>query len=304
MRWSNQNRRRLKILLITLLICPSLISLETVCSQDQSALDIATVLSKLDAAEIDMELMHQALPRLTEDRIIFQLRGGDPDVLRGINLESENDLKKCLIIGAYFTAAKWEWAQFMRGSHSSEELDQLKFAMEDYLININHRLKNIDAPQELLVEIDAIKSNFSASGKEKQELDIKMNAELIDAISERLQAFMLTSQNYSISFKLGEWLVWEAELSNLCLSLVKASAKYLREVMNQSYRNVNFVKFINLTEDMFANDFYSNSKNLVKSLSKLQSLFLVENQKDVKLVQTEVVQIFDIFDVRFPSLRI
>ena len=195
--------------------------------------------------------MEKALPRKNEDTIIFKLRGGDANVLRGGDLTRESNLKKCLIIGAYFTAAQWEWQQFMRKERTENEIDKLKFAMEDYLININHRLKHIQAPKDMLKEIDSTKAVFAASKKEFKGMDIKLTTEMLDKISTKLQAFMLTQQKYDISYKMGECLVWQAELANLCLMATGTNADYLRRIRNQSYRNFYWEQFKSFVEYLF-----------------------------------------------------
>lgn len=296
-----QHVQMLHLKIIVVFIC--LFLYQTACSEEPFEPDIKGVLEGLDASMITMEVIDTALPRLSEDRFIFRLRGGDPQIYRGDDINAESNLKKCLIIGAYFTAANWDWLQFIRSDRSDTHLAQIKFAMERYLMNVNHRLKSISAPLNLLREIDETKLKFEASDKQEI-MDVKQVDQSLDRISKGLRAFMLTQSDYEMSFNLGKWLVWEAELSNLCLNLGEEYAAYLREAMNQSYLNVDFVQFTDLSNQIVGSPIVGHASNLAELLIKLNASFLVNSNGDVKLVGEQVKSIFDLFDLRFPSLKI
>ncbi len=266
--------------------------------------DIDDILQRLGESAISVDVMDQALPRLSDEMVLFSLRGGDELPVQAEQLEQEADLKKATIVGAYFTAARWDWAQFMAGSRNPQQLDQLKYAMEEYLLKINHRLHLLQAPQDLLEAIDAIKQKFAASKQRNKTVDIREVDEALEAISSQLGVFMLKDSKSSVSFTLGKWLVWQAELSNLCLVASESDVGYLRNVMNHSFQGINIGHFMDLANEIFqAGQRDERSRELKGGLRELSSLFLVESTQDVEFVRSEVKGLFELFDLRFPSLQ-
>lgn len=271
--------------------------------------DLASVIQRVDPQLITAALMDSALPRLTEEEFIFHLRGGETDLLRG---GAENDsLKNSLIIGAHLTAARWEWAFFLQrqrtpnqsSKSSSAEfrklLNRLRFAMEDNLIKVNHRLKRLSAPQNLLEQIDKLKAHFAASEEKFPTLDFTAIDQSLDLIAKEIRLVMMQSKSLETSFAFGEWLVWEAELSNLCLRADKENAQYFAEVMNQLYKRIDLNSLSGLSERLLG---VEQSRSFLSSLTTLNSAFLVKTNRDVQRVRAEVKIILDLLELTFPSL--
>ena len=119
-----------------------LFCLQFQCKKAQKPLQIPDILIQISPESLSLDLADQALPRLSEGLILLRMRGGDNDIIKGAALEQENNLRKCLLVGAYLSAAQWDWEQFMRRRflhHAktpeeykdlNKEANQLKFAME------------------------------------------------------------------------------------------------------------------------------------------------------------------------------
>jgi hypothetical protein len=285
-------------------------SLPMACGAGQSeAPDLSSVIQHVDPDLITAALMDSALPRLTEDEFIFRLRGGETDLLRG---GPENDsLKNSLIIGGYLTAARWEWALFLQRQRTPKQssknsaaefsklLSRLRFAMEDNLIKVNHRLKRLSAPQALLEQIDKLKAHFAASAEKFPTVDFAAIDQSLDQLAKKIRLVMMQNKTLETSFAFGEWLVWEAELSNLCLRADKKKAPYFTEVMNQLYKRIDLNSLSKLSERLLGAE---GARSFLRSLTTLKSTFLVKTNRDVQRVRAEVTAILDLLELTFPSL--
>ncbi len=291
-------------------------SLPMACDAGQGeAPDLSSVIQHVDPHLITAALMDSALPRLSEEDFIVQLRGGETEMLRG---GTENDsLKNSLIIGAHLTAARWEWALFLQrqrtpnpsSKNSAAEfslpaqagklLNRLRFAMEDNLIKVNHRLKRLSAPQKLLQQIDQLKAHFAASAEKFPTVDFAAIDQSLDQIAKEIRLLMMQNKSLETSFAFGEWLVWEAELSNLCLRADKTKAQYFTQVMNQFYKRIDLNSLSKLSPHLLG---VEGARPFLSSLTNLKSTFLVKTNRDVQRVRAEVTAILDLLELTFPSL--
>ncbi|MFQ5653041.1 MAG: hypothetical protein ACE5IY_24190, partial [bacterium] len=289
--------------------------------------DIGEVLQRLGPETLSVDFADGALPRLSDEMILFRLRGSRAaEAIRATDLEHENTLKRCLLIGAYLTAARWDWGQYMRiaaerleeddkGAKAPNEreggpglqedqLKQLKSAMDDDFGNINHRLELLNAPLDLRQDIDTLKQHFAAGRDNIRTLPFREIDESMAAIASQVRVFIAGETNQSLSFALGGWLVWQAELANLCSNASKEDRGYVQSVMNVSFRRANLTQFSVLATEVFdSGKAQQNSREMVDSLQRLTEMFLVGNKDDCQAVHGEIFRLFELLKLEFPSLK-
>jgi len=284
---------------LLLLFCLSCLSY-ILCIDHSKEIRPNDIISQLQSAPISLQDVWSALPRLDEENMVLRLRGGDREFNRHYRTTREDSLRKCFIIGATLTAAQWEWGYLQRFIHEPAIVDSLTSPIEQNLLTTNHELRNIGAPAELLKQIDQLKRNFEASDTTKLNL-AKINA-IFDQVMKELKRFLRQEHLGEQLFGLGEWLVYEAELSNLCLRMGEQYRNHFIIAMNQRYSLASRSDLELAYQRLFHAEPDSQRIPLLANYKKFHSQFPVSDLAGVKNVFATVLDIFRLMDIVFPKL--
>lgn len=279
-----------------------LVTGDVACAQEVDEPDLSEIVRSLRPEEITLGLIDSALPRQSEERFLFRLRSAMRGPALGPDLESEDSLKTCVVIGALFTAVRWDWALFMQSQSRGKDLPGLNFVMETNLVQITHRLKKLGAPQGLIELVDTLKARFGATTDTLTTEEFSRIDQGLDRVAKALRNFLIPRYDWDLSFRFGEWLVWQAELSNLCLSIDGQRVDRFTRAMNRLYQTVNMADFLELCDRVVARSEPFVRAQLREALTALQALFLVEDLQGVDEVRSAVHQIFALLDLSFPGI--
>ena len=259
-----------------------------------SLFEIGSVLNNIDLESVTAADIDSALPRLTGERMILRLRGDDVHFAMPIAVQEEDSLKKALIMGASFTASQWEWELHFKRRLGGD----WRFAVEQNLSSTNHLLKSLGASYSLLVQIDVLKSRFEASRDSLEEC--QRISTTFDEVEQAVRGFL--ENDAWQSFQSGRWLVHEAYLSALCLRTTQKCQKYvvaqMNSMPNRSEEVAQLIRKILTPKDEELRQL------LAEKVEQLTGTFYVQNLDHVRQVKTLIHDIFELCEIRFPSLAL
>ncbi len=282
---------------------------------EDSALDVADFVDSIDADDITGDLIVESLPRESEDipSIVLRLKGNDYHTIAG-GSTPESAAKQYLRIGAYFTAAQWDWQLFMKQyiasrksphqQNQADDLSHLKMAMQSYLVQVNHRLDMQKAPKSLLLNVTKLNNYFSPAGTADLNSSFNDINTLFKSISFQLDTFILDVDHNKIGYKVGQWLVWEARLSHIYLTISPSKAESCKRRMNKLYESIDLKRVAELSPEWIHTDDRTAVRTLKKNLRDLDKTFLVKDAEHVKTVKSNVTTIFTQLEIIFPGFNI
>lgn len=298
-----------KLIFLFILSCAIFLIGDFALLQENPDMDVGEIIHHIKPERVTIDMIESALPRQEKEIDLFKTLS-----LRflGNNFDRENSLKRYLVVGAYLSAAQWDWELFKKKYLYEKKTDnpkvddlivQINVAMQEYLIKINHRLQLLKAPKKVLVEIDSMNNYFAASKNEKLLQNFSKIHQLFELISKEIRFIALSNKNSEISFNLGKWLVYETRIAYLCINGDKSDNDYYLSKMNEMFNGINFTDFIKISQEIFGKEIKTLADDSKTSFNRLRSMFFVKNLKDVRLIQSQLNNIFELFEIRFPNLQ-
>jgi hypothetical protein len=266
--------------------------------QEQAEMDLDLVFSNLDLSKMNTESINSVLPLFAFEDSIANLRSGDSVFFRELGITDTDTIKKCIMIGAAWAKAYWDWHYFSRGM---KDFEDLKFSTDQNLTTVSHFLESLGADPVLLQRVKYLRSFFETNVDTVP--PISEITALREDVRKKIELFLAEDLDRKVSYYFGKWLVYLSEFSFLTLNLEdETQIRFVGQKMTEFHRRIGSNDFWKLIDELPLphGDLLERIRNGVKQINELIDLDnikrLLDNVRDLK---ERIDNLYDLLKVRF-----